>query len=388
MVNSLSVYRYSCFALFIVCNAVLCCVSVWNLALAQELGWNPLIDAYLIALSSFGLLYIFPIMCIDLLRKNSLVGRVWFECVWVGLFWLAELAGAAALSAILPNMTCSAAVHLLLPPTCTSTRVLLAFTWIGAINLLVYFCILMVSAIIHMKDDSQIWRGNVRMYPWYKVREALPSSRSSPFKPWSKPSAPSAAPQIRLSSDIISNRLDVKTRASFDTIDEKRSAPLKHTPLVSSKVSAKNTPNKSALILQSAWISATVTPASPPSGESDEYTTSSSDGLTSTATGIPPSAHYVPYSSTLNPSPLGSGPPPRSSSLSATFGGKAHQLPPLSAASHALPPSAGAPSPQPQPAQQQSSSRRSGSGARPKTKKRKPARPPPLDMSRLHTYGR
>ncbi|KAI8998502.1 hypothetical protein BD414DRAFT_475251 [Trametes punicea] len=371
MAHSLSVYRYSCFALFILCNAVLCCVSVWNLAVAEEIGWNPLIDAYMIAVSALGLLYIFPVMCIDLLRKNSLVGRVWFECVWVGLFWLLDLAGAAAVTAVLPNLLCSSAADLLSFSSCVSTKVLLAFAWFGAINLLVYFCILMVSAIIHMKDDSQVWRANTRLYPWFKVREALPSPRGpSPLRTWSKPPVPSAAPQIRLPSDF--SQQMAEKGLTFDS--EKLSAAPKKTPMTS---------NKSAKILQSAWISATVTPASPPSDDSYEYGTSSSD-LTSTPTGIPPSAHYVPYSSTVKPSPLGTGPPPRSSSLSATFGQPSASAAPQTPSRKGSLQSA-LPSPQPL-----SVPRKSVPSSGPRLKsKRKSNRPPPLDMTRLHsTYGR
>ncbi|KAI0363479.1 hypothetical protein BV20DRAFT_958176 [Pilatotrama ljubarskyi] len=370
MALSLSAYRYSSFGLFILCNAIVCCVSVWNLALAQEIGWNPMIDAYMIAISALGILFIFPVMCIDLLRKNSIVGRVWFECVWVGVFCLLQLGGAAAISAILPNLLCSSAASSLLSSSCTSTKVLLAFAWVGAVNLLAYFVILMVTAIIHMKDDSQVWRGNTRMYPWYRVREALSSARPSPLKTWSKPPAASAAPQIRLPTDF-SRRMVAKS-STFD--NEKLSAVPKKTPLTS---------NKSAKILQSAWISATVTPASPPSDGSSEYGTSSSD-LTSTPTGIPPSAHYIPYSSTIKPSPLGTGPPPRSSSLSATFG-----HPPQSALSQ-TPSRKGSlrttlPSPQPPSMSWKSAL---SSGSRPKSK-RKNTRPPPLDMTRLHSaYGR
>ncbi|EIW60036.1 uncharacterized protein TRAVEDRAFT_45293 [Trametes versicolor FP-101664 SS1] len=364
MANSLSAYRYSSFGLFILCNAVVCCVSVWNLALAQQIGWNPLIDAYMITIGALGILFIFPVLCIDLLRKNSLVGRVWFECIWVGVFWVLQLAGAAAITAILPNLLCSVAADILQPSSCISTKVLLAFAWLGAVNLLVYFCVLMATVIYHMKDDSQVWSGNTRMYPWYRVREALPSGRPEPLRTWSKPPVPAATPQIRLPSDL--SRRSSTRSSMFDS--EKLSAVPSRTPMTS---------NKSARILQSAWISATVTPASPPSDGSSEYGTSSSD-LTSTPTGIPPSAMYIPYSSTIKPSPLGTGPPPRSSSLSATFGGA-----PLSAAPSrkggAIPPSPLVPS---------VGRKNSSSGPRPKSK-RKSTRPPPLDMTRLHSaYGR
>ena len=49
------------------------------------------IDAYLIAIGAAGILWMFPVMFLDQLRKNALVSRVWFECVWVGLFWLFNL---------------------------------------------------------------------------------------------------------------------------------------------------------------------------------------------------------------------------------------------------------------------------------------------------------
>ncbi|KAI0636822.1 hypothetical protein C8Q77DRAFT_526396 [Trametes polyzona] len=376
MANSLSAYRYFSFGVFILCNAVVCCVSVWNLALAQQIGWNPLVDAYMIAIGALGILFIFPVMCIDLLRKNSLVGRVWFECVWVGLFLILQLVGASAITAILPSLLCSIPANFLLPTSCISTKVLLAFAWIGTVNLLVYFCVLMVTAIMHMNDDSQVWRANTRLYPWYGVREALPSAKPSPVKTWSKPPARSAAPQLRLPSEL-SNRMSSRS-STFD--NEKLSAVPKNlkTPMTS---------NKSARILQSAWISATVTPASPPSDGSSEYGTSSSD-LTSTPTGIPASAHYVPFSSTIKPSPLGTGArPPRSSSLSATFGHPPGSAAPAQTPSRkgsllsALPPA----SPLPSSAPRRSTS--SSSGPRLKTK-RKSTRPPPLDMTRLHTYGR
>ena len=52
---------------------------------------SAFIDAYLIAIGAAGILWMFPVMFLDQLRKNALVSRVWFECVWVGLFWLLNL---------------------------------------------------------------------------------------------------------------------------------------------------------------------------------------------------------------------------------------------------------------------------------------------------------
>ncbi|RPD66295.1 hypothetical protein L227DRAFT_606409 [Lentinus tigrinus ALCF2SS1-6] len=409
MAVSLSFYRYASFGLFTLCNAVICCISMWNLVLAQQIGWDPLVDAYLIALSALGIIFIFPILCIDLLRKNALVSRVWFEAVWVGLFWIAQLAGAAAATAILPNMLCNFAADLLIPGSCSTTKVILAFTWINTVNLLAYFLLLMISSIIHMKDDSTVWGANTRTYPWFRVREPLHSAQPSPVRTtWSKAPLPSAAPKIRLTSDF-GDRMVQKSGAPksanlrsavmksaamkssafrssrYEKENEKENAMLSAVPNSALPRSASKSANKSAKILQSAWISATVTPASPPSddsyGSSDSGSGSQSDrsDLTSTPTGLPPSAMYVPFSSTIKPSPLGTA-PPRSSSL-ATFNA-ANGQPPLSAV---LTPSrtgslrSAVPSPKP-PAAITTGQRKS---------KRKSTRPPPLDMTRLHsTYGR
>ncbi|KAI0709422.1 hypothetical protein C8Q76DRAFT_814101 [Earliella scabrosa] len=375
MAASLSFYRYSAFALFTLCNAVICCVSVWNLVLAQSIGLFPQIDAFLIASSAFGILYIFPVMCIDLLRKNALLGRVWFEASWVGLFWVLNLAGASAVTATLPDMMCNFGAAFFIPGSCSTTRVLQAFTWINTVVLLAYFSLVMVSAILHMKDDSQIWGANTRTYPWFQVREQLHSAKPSPVRTtWSKAPLP-VTPQIRVSSDFGERSSALRT-STFSMSEKPQPSP---NPLLSA--APRKTPmtaNKSAKILQSAWLSATVTPASPPSddsyGSSDSGSASDRSDLTCTPTGLPASAMYVPFSSTIKPSPLA---PPRSSSLSATF---KDGPPPVSALlTPARMGSARAPKPP---------TAMTG-GPRQKGAKRRSNRPPPLDMTRLHsTYGR
>lgn len=59
-------------------------------------------------------------LCIDLLRKNALVSRVWFEAVWVGFFWIAQLGaccvfGGSTLLNLSPGLQ---PVPLLRPPFC------------------------------------------------------------------------------------------------------------------------------------------------------------------------------------------------------------------------------------------------------------------------------
>ncbi|KAM5533258.1 hypothetical protein V8D89_013035 [Ganoderma adspersum] len=395
---SLSFYRYSSFALFSLCNAVFCVVGVWNLTLAEHLGWRPLIDAYLIAIGAAGIIWMFPVIFLDQFVHNALISRVWLESVWLCLAWILNLAGAAAASAVLPPTMCTAPANVVLHGSCATTNALLAFSWIGALNLLAYFCILMISAIIHMKDDSTVWGAHTRTYPWYKLNEQLNSANPSPSRTmWPKP-LPSAAPSIRLPSDFSERMVgNGALKSSAVRSSTMKSSTLRSSMFSSEKLSAiptgfrpSKTPltgNKSARILQSAWVSAKVTPASPHS-DGSSYSTgsgshsgsgSSRSDLTSTPTGIPPSAAYVPFSSTIRPSP---GVPPRSSSLTTSF----NQPPPMSAL---LTPSRKVntrssvmPSPRPPAAPagpRENSTRKS---------KRKSNRPPPLDMTRLHsTYG-
>jgi hypothetical protein len=152
--------------IFIICNAIVASVAVWNHSLAQSVGWT-VGSAYI----KFGAALVTMLICIrfstnrsiphflgmfwagphlhyvrtyvmimlnvllirhrsifvELACENPITGRVWFECTWVGSFWLLYLgerfpallelmrfvyqnieAGAAAVSAIVPNMMCNA----------------------------------------------------------------------------------------------------------------------------------------------------------------------------------------------------------------------------------------------------------------------------------------
>ncbi|KAH9945988.1 uncharacterized protein BXZ73DRAFT_95500 [Epithele typhae] len=388
MVSPLSVCRYVAFALFTLCNAVICCVLYGISSLRKN--WTCIVR---VSLPAFGILYIFPVMYIDLLRKNALVSRVWFEATWVGVFWVLNLVGALLTTMQLPRLLCNFATDLLIPGSCLTTRVIQIAGWAGVANLLVYFIILMVFAS-------------------FTLRQSL----NSPVQPtmrttWSNPSA--STPQIRVHNEKPSRVGTLRSAALKSSAlrsaamgsSTMKSSNLRSTTFDSEKMTASPAPplsaarsarsaNKSARILQSSWISSTVTPASPHSDEYGSGSDSSGSGsgsdrsdLTSTPTGIPPSAMYVPFTSTIKPSPLGSGVPPRSASL-ASFNGQ----PPMSALTPSRKgmPLPVVPSPKVPLSRQSSNSSTSSTGSNGSRKsKRKSNRPPPLDMTRLHsTYGR
>jgi len=191
MASFIQSIRYSVFALFLVCNAIICSVAVWNLSLARAAGLDSQVDIYLAVLGALGVLFILPIFCIDIFRKNALPGRVWFECTWVGVFWMLELAGASAATATLPGLLCASNVKGLTSDACTSSTVLMTFTWLCAFCLLLYLIGLSICAIVHQEDDAKIWHASVRFFPWFGTKARLgsapPTPTTSQVKGWAKP---------------------------------------------------------------------------------------------------------------------------------------------------------------------------------------------------------
>lgn len=177
MANRLIAYRYFAFAVFLICSAIICCTSVWNLSLSGISNEHRQVDVLLIFASTLGLLYTLSIICVDLAYQNAAVCRIWIECMCIGLFWLFHFSGAAALSAILPGMTCAGSDHM----TCVSTEVMLGFAWLSSFNLMIYLGVLVIMTCIQQQIDGQVWQACVRHYDWSAPRKPLGSGSSSPI---------------------------------------------------------------------------------------------------------------------------------------------------------------------------------------------------------------
>lgn len=181
MKSTLLFARYALFGLFVVCNAIICSVAVWNHSLVQATGGQTVqVDVYLIFLGAFSLAFIFPIIFADLLCTDPLSARVWFECAWIALFWLMQLAGAAAVTAIVPHIQCSAQATKWNDNSCLSTHILVAFTWICTIILLLYLFLLVVTTITTQRIDPDVWHHNVRYLRIETTRQCLSSAQNSP----------------------------------------------------------------------------------------------------------------------------------------------------------------------------------------------------------------
>jgi len=177
------VLRHSVFSLFIICNAIIASASVWHFSIAKALQQDLRVDTYLTFVGVSGLLFISSIIALELLRKDSITGRVWFECSWVGLYWMLELAAASAISALGPRVMCGRMAVEAISESCSATQTLLAFSWICTIILMCYFLFLVVStATYHLQErDPSIWQREVREFPWFDKRSTTKSTSPAPF---------------------------------------------------------------------------------------------------------------------------------------------------------------------------------------------------------------
>jgi len=189
MLNLLKILRYFVFVVFVICNAIIISVAVWNLSIVEAIFVDTtakMVDGYLIFLGTSGLLLIFPILFFELYGKDVFLGRVWFELLWVVLFSLMDLVGAAVTTAHSGSQNCDSAVLAYLTSIqespCPSSQVLQAFTWICTILLLGYLTLLCILTMVMRREDPSIWHHSVHKFPLMKS-QALKSTPASPSLP-------------------------------------------------------------------------------------------------------------------------------------------------------------------------------------------------------------
>ncbi|OCB84254.1 hypothetical protein A7U60_g8932 [Sanghuangporus baumii] len=187
MLSPFLLYRAATFALFIVCNAVICSVAAWNLGFADQhhdhLTTLAQIDSFLIFAGAAGLVVVFTVTFIEVFRRGAISGRIWFEMAWLTLFWIFNFAGAIAVTAVAPRKVCSFQSD---PshrsgPACTSARVLIAFAWLNTGFLFMYFFLLTIFSIMHQKEDASVWRSAVCDFPWFQTKLCIRSAPNSPI---------------------------------------------------------------------------------------------------------------------------------------------------------------------------------------------------------------
>ncbi|RXW18888.1 hypothetical protein EST38_g6982 [Candolleomyces aberdarensis] len=199
MYNSLRFFRYLVFGFFLICNAIIVTAAVWNLNLLQDARPPPSslplrTDAFLTFVGCAGLALILPILFCEVAFNGVFLVQVWFECIWVALFCIMELAGAASASAAGADELCGSLVLTRSPAdrnaVCVSSRVLQAFSWICGLYLLFYFVVLFVTSLLKSKEDRTIWQCYAGRFPWMsahqKITNVSPSQLESRKRPMSK----------------------------------------------------------------------------------------------------------------------------------------------------------------------------------------------------------
>ncbi|KAF9453235.1 hypothetical protein P691DRAFT_720042 [Macrolepiota fuliginosa MF-IS2] len=182
---NLRAFRYCVLVTFLVCSALVSSVAVWNLGLVNGVGIanrSSLLgmDAYLTFLGCSGLVLLFVIAFIEIAHKCWSIATVWFECVWVSLWGLMYFAAGIALTVIESQEDCSTTDG---SSRCVSAQVLLAFTWLCAVTLLIYFSTFMFAVFINKKKDPTIWHSIMRKFPWSGTCAILASAPPTPTLP-------------------------------------------------------------------------------------------------------------------------------------------------------------------------------------------------------------
>lgn len=67
----------------------------------------------------------------------------------------------------LPLSMCTPRAESINGNSCTSMKLLMAFSWICTINLFIYLIFLVTSAVLHQKQYDTVWRAQIKSYPWY-----------------------------------------------------------------------------------------------------------------------------------------------------------------------------------------------------------------------------
>ncbi|KAI6150368.1 hypothetical protein BKA82DRAFT_24727 [Pisolithus tinctorius] len=176
MTSLLLLARYMLFGLFVICNAIICISAVWNHSLTTS-SQTLQIDIYLAFLGAFGLVFAVTLIFVEVLFNNPFTTRIWFESGWVAVFWLMELSGAAAVSALTSNVHCSS--NSVSTSLCISQHLLLAFTWICTGILLAYFFLVVFTTVTCQWDNQDVWNSTVRHLHSSASRQYL-SSLNSP----------------------------------------------------------------------------------------------------------------------------------------------------------------------------------------------------------------
>lgn len=163
--NAFLVVRYGAFALYIVFSALIGSFSALNMGYLMNgtkvtsPGMIQGIDTYLLILSIVNMVFLFPVIGIELVRRGALTSKIWFELLWNVLFLLAFLGGAVVATLNYPDTMCSKAGTG--EGSCLTAIILIAIAWMTTSLYLIYLISLVVYTFSQAKHTHNIWSSSV-----------------------------------------------------------------------------------------------------------------------------------------------------------------------------------------------------------------------------------
>ncbi|KAG8929234.1 hypothetical protein FRC01_004636 [Tulasnella sp. 417] len=175
------VLRAIFFVFFILINGGICATAAVNIAASPESAIRSL-DIYLIFYSTASILFMFPLILVDVLRRGAVMSTVRFECIWLLFSWILNLCGASASTALVLTPSCKRSPA---DSWCSSARSLIPVTWAATILVLAYLSLLVVTSWVYTARHPEVWTTTVRDFQWFNgggnsKSEKLPSLPPSP----------------------------------------------------------------------------------------------------------------------------------------------------------------------------------------------------------------
>ncbi|KAG9051491.1 hypothetical protein FS837_006667 [Tulasnella sp. UAMH 9824] len=169
------------FALFILINGAVLASAAVNLTASPEPAIRSL-DIYLIFYSTASILFMFPLILVDVLRRGAVMSTVRFECIWLLFSWILNLCGASASTALVPTPSCKQSSA---DSWCSSARTLIPVTWAATGLVMAYLLLLVVTSLVYTCRHPEVWTTAVRDFQWFNgggnsKSEKLPSLPPSP----------------------------------------------------------------------------------------------------------------------------------------------------------------------------------------------------------------
>jgi hypothetical protein len=119
---------------------------------------------------------------IEVGRKNAFTSRIWFDCLWSGLFFCFNISLASVVTALLPSQMCSGTLNL---PSgaCGSTKGLEGFAWLHTFILFVYFLTIFLTVFIYSGRDNRLWGYSIYNLSTYDRSNSSNRLQSPPSSP-------------------------------------------------------------------------------------------------------------------------------------------------------------------------------------------------------------